>query len=97
MGDITWRGREEIASGLAKIRAAGHCGPGSGRRHVRHVLTTTTVVLDGHHAATARCYWLLVSGGDSTALLAVGEYHDPLRCEPGGWRFVRRQVVTDVG
>ncbi|SEG93949.1 conserved hypothetical protein [Thermomonospora echinospora] len=89
VGDVTAVGRAEIARSMTG-RASGVTGPGSGNRHL---VTNLEVRVTGPDSATARCYWLLVAGGDVTRCRAVGEYHDTLRREAAGWRLARRRVV----
>ncbi|GAA0957160.1 nuclear transport factor 2 family protein [Actinocorallia libanotica] len=91
VGDAATTGRAAIGERLGRSRAAGVAGPGSG---TRHLITTLEVTPTGEDAATARSYWLLVAGGDTTACRMVGEYHDTLRRTPDGWRISRRKVVV---
>jgi 3-phenylpropionate/cinnamic acid dioxygenase small subunit len=90
VGDAVANGRDAIGQRLGGSRASGVAGPGSGNRHL---VTTLEVTPTGEDSATARSYWLLVAGGDTTACRMVGEYHDMLRRTPDGWRLSRREVV----
>lgn len=89
MAGSTWRGREEVLSGLKYMRDLGHAGPDSGNRHV---ITNQEVYVDGDRA-TASSYFLLVSRDTPAAILAVGAYRDVLRRDDERWLIVKREVI----
>lgn len=67
-----------------------------GTRH----LVTNLVVEGAADAATARTYlqmWATSAEPAQTSLVISGVYHDELRKDAGGWRYVRRVLVPDPG
>jgi ketosteroid isomerase-like protein len=84
------RGHAEIAAGIRERAAAGLQGPGTG---TMHVVTTTSVRLDGEDAATSHSSFLFYGPGPSgPALRSMGRYHDTFRRTAGGWKLSRRTV-----
>ncbi|AZI34824.1 hypothetical protein NT2_02_04320 [Caenibius tardaugens NBRC 16725] len=79
-------GPDAILDGVRARRAAGTAGPGSG---TRHMITTTTVDVQGD-SANALSYWLYLSTGTDPKILMTGVYTDTFRRDPAGWVFVQR-------
>jgi 3-phenylpropionate/cinnamic acid dioxygenase small subunit len=84
------RGHDAIGTGQRERITAGLQGPGSDSMHV---LTTTSVSVDGD-TATARShfqYWATTS--TDPTIRNVGRYADELRGTPAGWKLSRRTIT----
>ncbi|MEU6904232.1 nuclear transport factor 2 family protein [Streptomyces coeruleorubidus] len=89
MTGVAWRGRTEVLEGLGEMRALGHAGPDSGKRHV---VTNHEVYVEAERAR-AFSYFLLVSRTAPPWILITGSYRDELRrCDNGRWLLARRDV-----
>ena len=83
------RGHAEILAGAETRRRRGTAGPGT---HKRHVLTTTSVRLEGARAH-ARSYFLFYVDCDKTPRVElVGVYQDELHRTPAGWKLAQRRI-----
>lgn len=74
-------------------------GPGSGVNWTSdfHVFTSPIIKIDGDRA-TAWSRWLFISPGPDGRPVPMygGHYDDILIREDGKWRFLRREVVSDM-
>lgn len=83
----THQGRETLAAFARERHADG--GP---RRH-----WTNNVVIEGDgDEATMRVYLLMLSVDGAPELMGTARYEDQLRRIDGAWKFVRRDITTDV-
>jgi 3-phenylpropionate/cinnamic acid dioxygenase small subunit len=85
------RGIDEIRAGAEERRAEGRQGPGT---NTRHVLTTTSVVVESDDRATARSYFMFF--GDTATqptLRNMGQYDDVLVRGERGWQLAHRTIT----
>ena len=84
-------GPEAIMDGVRARRAAGSAGPGSA---TRHMITTTTVDVEGD-SARAWSYWIYLTAGVDPKVLMNGLYSDTFRRTADGWLFAERISSLD--
>ena len=92
-GDYEVVGREAIRGWYAHYNE--HVRAGT--RHLKHMIHSTTIEMDGERAATA-CYFscCLIGNGDDKGCLVYGTYSDMLARQQGGWLFARRTIETHL-
>jgi hypothetical protein len=96
-----WHGGGAPAKGPKAIeeRMRKTFGPGSGVKWTSdfHVFTSPIIKLEGDRA-TAWSRWLFISPGPDGRPVPMygGHYNDVLVREDGVWRFLRREVVSDM-
>jgi len=83
----TFNGREAI---IGMVSAA---------TRLRHLTFNPVTQVIGNHAKHSAGLLLLrrASDGRSVSIVTTGRYTDELVRTPEGWRFVSRQVETDIG
>jgi 3-phenylpropionate/cinnamic acid dioxygenase small subunit len=83
------KGHADILAGAKERRATGLSGPGS---HKRHVITTSSVRVEGD-GANVRSYMLFyVECDKSPTPGVVAVYQDQLRRTSSGWKIARRVI-----
>jgi ketosteroid isomerase-like protein len=88
---VVCQGRAEIVADSAGLRAAGVAGPGS---QSRHVVSTTSVTIDGD-LAVAESYWQFYVHTDTNPTLrSMGKYRDTFRRTDDGWQLWHRQISS---
>jgi 3-phenylpropionate/cinnamic acid dioxygenase small subunit len=84
-------GHDEIAAGQRERVAAGVQGPGS---DTLHMITTTSIWLDGPDVATARsCFTFWGATSTAPTVKSMGRYEDTLRRTTDGWKLARRTIT----
>lgn len=70
--------------------------PDSGRTGTRHLVASSSVMVDGSDAIS-RCYFVVLQQTPRMPLqvVASGVYEDRLKRFESGWAFVERQIVCD--
>lgn len=91
MGETVWEGREDIVAGLGSMREAGYSGPQVGTRHFVHDIDLVEITAE---SARARSVYMLISPGETPAILSIGTYEDDLVRVDRGWKLRRRVVRT---
>jgi 3-phenylpropionate/cinnamic acid dioxygenase small subunit len=85
------RGRADIRAGAEARRAEGVTGPGTS---TRHVITTTSIELEGAAFASADSYFQFFQQTATTpTLFNMGWYHDTFAWDGGRWRLARREIT----
>jgi 3-phenylpropionate/cinnamic acid dioxygenase small subunit len=84
------RGLSDVVEGSRQRRDAGAQGPGT---HVRHVVSTTEIQLNGIDRAAGRSYWRMYQNADAQPeIRAMGVYDDEFVRTAEGWRLSRRVI-----
>lgn len=89
-----WEGHQGHHDRHARFGRAGIQGPGA---ETFHVLTTTTVDVDGDEATSMSTWLLVVDASTAPRILDIGTYRDRLRRSPTGWRIAHRVVSQGDG
>ena len=84
------KGHEEIRAGSAGRRSTGDSGPGS---NTRHLITTSTVDVQGDRATGRAVFQHFVETHASPTLNMIGVYEDEFARTEGGWCLARRRVL----
>lgn len=87
----TTQGHAEILAAARERRNTGRSGPGS---NTRHVVTTSTVEIEGDRARGRAVFHYYVKTDEVPALMMLGTYEDAFVRTERGWRMAQRTVLV---
>jgi len=85
------RGREELATLLAKINPTKESGIVR-----KHFVVNSLISITGNTATSRASYLVFAGKGHGPEPVVAGTYVDELVKTDGGWRFKSRQLVHDI-
>jgi 3-phenylpropionate/cinnamic acid dioxygenase small subunit len=86
----TAKGHEEIMAAAKERRASGRSGPGA---HTRHVVTTSTVDVQGDRATGRAIFHYYTKTNEIPVLTLLGVYEDEFERTERGWCMAMRKVL----